>query len=187
MPVIEYLNASFIYSFLKDAWGFISVRKSRKARADLKSREKWKGKTQEYLYDIRAKNLRDDVIIRDIDRYNQYPDALDQKGISPWFKLGILELYHNGVKFGLRVSSLIFEDSEQCWRKASDEEQAMAIRAYLVGYIPFRNIVSIDFDGDEYYSFPHFTCKFSESGMPYEFLKYCEKKEFSGGDIIFPS
>lgn len=183
MPIAEYLTSSFVYTVIKDVLGIVTGRKAKKAKADVDSREKWKDKIQSYLHDIRQNSLRDDVIIRDIKRFDLYPEGLDGPGISPWFRLGMLDLYHNGVMFGLRISALIYEETERSWRKAAGDEDA--VNAYLVGYIPFRNIVSIDFEGDEYYSYPHFICNFSDKGMPYEYLKYCEKREFSPGRYYF--
>lgn len=183
--MLEALPVTAIYSFARDIWRTVSGYKSRKGRKDLASREKWKAKIQNHFLEVRSKDLRDDIIIRDLDRYNEYPDLKSQNGISSWFKLGFLELYHNGIKAGLKTSSLVYEESEASWRKASDDEIEYAINAYLVGYIPFRNIVSIDFDGDEFYSFPHFTCEFSIKGMPYEALIFCEKREFMPGRFYF--
>jgi len=183
---VESLSLSFIYKIAQDIWGIFSGRSEKRAKQDLDSREKWKDKIQNYLNEIISKNLRDDIIIRDVNRYDEYPETKPHEGISPWFKLGLLELYHNGIKVGLRISSLIYEESESSWRKSSEDEgEEQCINAYLVGYIPFRNIVSVDFEGDEYYSFPHFTCRFSDKKMPYEKLIYCEKREFMDGRFYF--
>jgi hypothetical protein len=51
----------------------------------------------------------------------------------------------------------------------------------LVGYVPFENIESVDWHGDEYYGFPHLYCYFdARRKEPYEKLAFCEKKEMNG-------
>lgn len=133
-----------------------------------------------------AKNLRLDVIIRDVKRMDIYPETDDDKGISPWFKLGLIGQYHRGVMFGLRISALIFEESEGKWRKADWEtEKDQSVNAYLVGYIRYEDIASVDWKGDEYYSFPHIFCHFRRSGEPYERLAYCEKRDLGNGRFYF--
>lgn len=53
-----------------------------------------------------AKRLRSklimDVIIRDMERIDSYPESSDKnKGISPWFKAGLMGTYHKGIQVGL--------------------------------------------------------------------------------------
>lgn len=179
MP-LEAWPLSFIYSVVRDGWSFVTGRNSKRIERGVRSREKWKEPIRQYLFDTWSKGLRDEIIIRDFSRFSTYPDVPESKGISPWFKVGLLDLYHNGVMVGLRVSRLIFEESEGSWRKAGELEKEVAVSAYLVGYIPFENIESIDFEGDEYYSFPHFVCHFGHKSQPYERIAYCEQKSLDG-------
>lgn len=177
---IEGWPLSLLYNVARDAWSYVSGRGRKRTEKSLQSREKWKNALQEYLLDIWSKELRDDVIIRDFRRLREYPKSDRSSGISPWFKVGILELYDNGVKVGLRISRLVFEESENAWRKVSSDEGGAALKAYLVGYIPYENIEFVDFSGDEYYSFPHIVCHFRHSRQPYERLAYCEQKTLDG-------
>jgi hypothetical protein len=41
-----------------------------------------------------------------------------------------------------------------------------------LSYIPFNNIIDYDFDGDEFYQYPHVLCDFSNGDTPYEFVRY---------------
>ena len=42
----------------------------------------------------------------------------------------------------------------------------------LAGRIPFENIEAVDWDGDEYYYFPHIYCHFTNRKEPYESVDY---------------
>ena len=57
--------------------------------------------------------------------------------------------------------------------------------AYLIGYIPYESIVSVNWDGDEYYGHPHIFCHFEYAGQPYERLAFCERRELSHGQEYF--
>lgn len=57
------------------------------------------------------------------------------------------------------------------------------ITAALLGYIPYENIVSVDWDGDEFYGHPQIYCYFdARNGEPYEKVVYCERKEHAGAE-----
>jgi hypothetical protein len=45
-------------------------------------------------------------------------------------------------------------------------------RVYLVGHLPYRNIVEIDTIGDEYYPGAHLYCRFADGGEPWEKFVY---------------
>jgi hypothetical protein len=46
-------------------------------------------------------------------------------------------------------------------------------KALLIGRIPYENIEEVNWEGDEYYGFPHIYCLFSHKGEPYEYIAYC--------------
>jgi hypothetical protein len=50
------------------------------------------------------------------------------------------------------------------------------VNLVLTGFIPYENIEMIDWDGDQYYSYPHLYCYFDFKGEPYERIAYCEKR-----------
>ncbi len=53
------------------------------------------------------------------------------------------------------------------WKEKIDLKKVEILKTYFIGRIPYRNIIEIDEDGDEYGSYPHFYCNFAIDGMPY--------------------
>lgn len=106
-----------------------------------------------------------------------YPRVDDQAvGISGWFKSEFCDLYHNGIEFMMRVQVAVV-DSTGRWAivpygKTVQSPGLTEFRAYLVGRIPYRNIVDIDTRGDEYYPGPHIYCRFADLGEPWEGFVY---------------
>jgi hypothetical protein len=73
----------------------------------LKHRERLRQLLQGEIYNCRAKSLRQDVIVRDVDRVDNYPDTDDKsKGISSWFRVGLIDTYDKGILLGLRYGGL---------------------------------------------------------------------------------
>lgn len=146
----------------------------------LARREKWKERFREEIWTKEEKELRQDVIVRDVRRQDHYPDTEDSKGISPWFRVGLVGQYHRGILLALSIHSLVLEESEGPsgeWRLIGAAEDASgAVRAYLIGYVRYDDIEMVDWHGDEYYNFPHIFCHFSHGGEPYEKLAFCERK-----------
>jgi hypothetical protein len=60
-------------------------------------------------------------------------------------------------------------------RAAGDWAITKARNMVLTGFIPYENIEMIDWDGDDYYPYPHIYCYFDLKSKPYERLAYCEK------------
>jgi hypothetical protein len=145
----------------------------------LERREKWKERFREEIWKTEEQELRQDVIVRDVRRLDQYPDGLDGKGISPWFRVALVGQYHRGILLGLRLHSLVFqaeEGTEGAWRLADINETAPTTKGYLIGYVRYDDIEQVDWYGDEFYNFPHIFCHFSHGGQPYEKLAFCERK-----------
>ena len=115
------------------------------------------------------------VLIRDVHR-DIYPEQdFSTRGISPWFKLEYFRFYHRGISFVTGVESVqVNEDGE--WRISGYKEKVptrwILINAYVIGNIPFDNIIEIDMEGDEYYNYPHLYCEFNCLGQPYEEIWY---------------
>lgn len=151
------------------------------SKADqVKHREKLRKEFDEELMKIRANKLRRDVIIRDIDRVDGYPNTDEDHGISSLFRIAILNTYTRGVRVGLSIDGLTeYEDGYRYTDYKNKEESD--ISAYLVGEIPFDSIVTVNWDGDEYYYFPHIYCYFNDNGEPYERLMFCEKVDMGDG------
>jgi hypothetical protein len=176
---LEYGLASLIYNALKDLLRWIISRSSKLTSAQvIEMRQKWKNEIEKNLRWIDNVVGYGEVIIRDVRRVDLYPDVDGKtKGISPWFRVGLLGTYHRGLQVGLKFEGLKNEESKG-WRyydyKTGEEPD---LNACLVGLIPFERIVSIDWDGDDYYSIPHVYCHFaSKAREPYEDLIFCEKR-----------
>lgn len=128
----------------------------------------------------RVQNLRKDVIIRHVNRLDDYPNTKSGPGISPWFKVGLIDTYHLGIKVGLGWHDLIETPSGP--RKADFEKGETAqFTAMLTADIPYDFIESMNVDGDEYYYLPHIFCHFANRGEPYQRLYYTQEVDMGNG------
>ncbi|MFL3651201.1 MAG: hypothetical protein ACI6PR_08285 [Pseudoalteromonas sp.] len=148
----------------------------------VKHQEVVRQQLSEYIQKINHEKLRRRVILRDLDRVDNYPEVSDDDGISPWFKVELAQLYHRGVQVFLQAGALsLCEDGSFRFRDTKSGEQGDE-RVFLVGEIPFVNIETINFDGDEYDYFPHIFCHFSEKNQePYERLIFCKEIDMGHG------
>jgi hypothetical protein len=117
-----------------------------------------------------------EAIIRSIDDVI-YPNVdINNTGISSWFKVELYDFYHNGLEVILNIVHGII-DKDNNWSVIKygqdfDHDIYSEIKMFLIGRIPYRNIVDYDFEGDEYYRMPHLYCMFAEQGEPYEGFGY---------------
>lgn len=151
----------------------------------IKHSEELRKQVTEEIYKCRKGNLRKDVIIRHVNRMDAYPEVDDkEKGISPWFRAGLLDTYHRGILLGLRFATLtVCPDGYRHTNYKNDEKGD--VKVYLVGKIQYSSIEGINFDGDEYYNYPHIFCHFDQKGEPYEELVYCEEIEAGHGHVFY--
>ena len=118
----------------------------------------------------------EDIIIRDIRRMDKFPDIDENHvGISPWFRLDPVGLYHRGIEVFLSDSRSLIPTEDGNWRvlpRYQHSEQAKY--AATVGRIPFDFIERIDWSrSDGYYNSPHFYCRFAGPLRgPYEDVIY---------------
>jgi hypothetical protein len=135
---------------------------------------------EEEIQRCRREKLRKDVIIRHVNRLDDYPNSQETKGISPWFKVGLLDTYHKGIKVGLGWEGLI--ESPQGLRKANYKAgERGELNAMLTGEIPYDFIETMNVDGDEYDYLPHIFCHFAHKGEPYERLFYTQEVDMGNG------
>lgn len=179
--MFEQLPFSLAYGIIKDGMHFFLSRRRKLSPADIvQLRQKWKPEFEQQIFERRLKKLREDVIVRDMKRIDSYPDISDkkQKGISPWFRVGLVGTYHRGILIGLSWGGLSYDEKHKMWRHTNYAlKEETEINALLIGYIPFENIETVDWGGDEYYGYPHIYCHFNTKRKePYEKLAYCEKK-----------
>ena len=116
-----------------------------------------------------------ELIVRDLARVDAYPDVDDRPwGISAWFKVEGKGLYHRGLEVFLAIEEVII-DKSVARRPESGSEQDTS-KMFVVGRIPFDAIVTIDWDGDEYYPIPHVYCWFDQTDGPYEAVVLYERR-----------
>ncbi|MRU14420.1 hypothetical protein FDP25_03140 [Roseovarius sp. A21] len=175
---LEWLTGSLIYSAVKDSvGGLLRYFKPMPPQQKIELRQKWKPRFEDHIRDHFAKKLRSDVIIRDVKRVDQYPETKEkEKGISAWFRLGLVGTYHRGILVAFDWNRLVdvgegefrFLDYDNDDQQTKDE----ALKVLQIGMIPFENIEDVDFEGDEYYGYPHIYCHFANRGEPYERVAY---------------
>ena len=170
---------NFLLSLLLDSlkWLFKKFKKPNPVLI-LKHRKKIK---KEFTKNLPPKNkygVRSKAIIRDINRMDSYPDIKSaRKGISPWFKVEIKGLYHKGLEVFISYPRTIKQDEKDNWQFTKTENSGNGIRAFPVGRIAFDSIEHIDWEGDEFYNFPHIYCRFkSFKKQPYESIPFYIKR-----------
>ena len=187
--MIEYLAPSFVYTLVKDLWAALRGRKRRLSQSDIvQLRQKWKPIFEQQIAEYRRQGWNHDVIIHDVKRLEQYPHAKEnEKGISAWFKAGLMGTYHGGILTGLSWENLIELPNGSGWRLcdyAAREEGD--VKVLLIGEIPYERIEAVDWDGDEYYNTPHIFCHFDgPKGQPYERLVYAEQHQNLHGNPFY--
>lgn len=151
----------------------------------IRHREQLRKEFEKELLEIKTKDLRSDIIIRDVDRVDGYPNTDDEDtGISAWFRLGLLETYTRGIRVLLRIGMLTQYENGYRYTDYNSGEKG-DIKAFLVGEIPYDSIVTVNWEGDEYYYFPHIYCHFNHVGEPYERLIFCEKVDMGHGHSYY--
>ena len=180
--MIEYGFIGAGYRILKDILSFARANKRSLSPSErIHLRKKWKKEFEEVIAERRREKLRMDVIIRDMKRIDNYPDVDDnEKGISSWFKAGLMGTYHKGIQAGLSWGSLKIDEATCKYRFVNhDMGEKGDIKVILIGFIPYENIEAADWEGDEYGGYPHIYCYFTEKKkQPYERLAFCEQREF---------
>jgi hypothetical protein len=184
--VIEYLAPGFLYSLLKDSVNLILRKQRRLSNSQIiELRQKWKPLFEKHVWEQHRDKLTSEIIVRDMRRIDNYPEAEETRGISPWFRAGVVGTYHRGILAGLSWGTLT-KDREH-WRftdRAAGERGD--VKVLLIGSIPYENIDNVDWNGDEYYSDPHVYCFFSYKKEPYEHVGFYEKHiPLSGNGLPF--
>lgn len=176
--ILDAIGLGFVYRFLKDIFG-VGFRwwKGTPPEKKIEMRQKWKPRFEEHIRKNHQEGLRYDVIIRDVQRIDDYPDLQDKRrGISPWFRLGLVGTYHRGIYVAFQWTKIV-QVGEGNFRHLDyenddDKTKENALKVIQLGLIPFENIEEVDFEGDEYYSYPHIYCHFTIKRQPYERIAY---------------
>lgn len=157
--MLEWIAPSFIYSVAKDLFGYLRRNRRRLSQSEvLALRQRWKQQFERHVSETYRRELRRDVIIRDVKRLDVYPDLdAHEKGILPWFRLDLVGTYHRGILVAHGWGTLTQHGAD--WRftnYASGEKGDLNV--LMISSIPYENIDNVDWDGDEHYSFPHVYC-----------------------------
>ena len=181
--MLEYFPA-FLYNLLKD---LLNARKlyggKLSTNAILERRHRWRPLFEEEIRTNIEEKLREDVIIRDFRRIDEYPEFkysgkfFGKRRISPWFRVYLIGTYHRGIMLGLSIEELVFDKHNEKWRRdAFEKGETEYITAFRVGYVPFERVEEVNWKGDEYYPYPHIFCRFnSRKGEPYERIAFCRE------------
>lgn len=152
--------------------------------ARVKHREELRKVLQEEIYRCRAEKLREDVIIRHVDRVDSYPDSNGKPGISPWFRVGLLDTYERGIVLCLRIGGL--KKIANGYHYVDDVNgEKSDLTAWLMADVPYDSIVTVNIDGDKYYNYPHIYCYFDFDGEPYERKWFALREELPHGHPYF--
>lgn len=147
----------------------------------IRHRQKFRKLFDEEIHKCRTKRLKQDVIIRHVNRMDSYPDTKEKgKGISSWFRARLLDTYNNGIMVALRFYKLSMSPNGYRYSNHSKGEEG-DIEVFLVGKIPFEFIEEVNFDGDDYYNKPHIFCHYKNKGEPYEEIIFCEEIDMGNG------
>jgi hypothetical protein len=105
-----------------------------------------------------------------------------------WFKLEILDFYHNGLVCIIGIEYALIDTVTRKWALMSYEQSESpypprftVVKIFVTVRIPWRNILHYDMRGDEYYPQPHLYCQFADAGTPYESYGYFiidEKRDY---------
>lgn len=119
------------------------------------------------VFSSRSKGF--EVIIHS-DQDRLYPEFEEGPGISGWFKVETWGMYHDGIQVILALRYAVLSEDKSWSVVPNDRERELdqKLKVYMIGRIPYRNIVGYDLSGDEYYREPHIYCRFSDNGQPYE-------------------
>jgi hypothetical protein len=175
--MLEYLA---VYKPLQDLLSYFQKRKRRLTpEQKIQLKAKWKPLIEEKLREWHHRKLSHDVIVHDVKRNLDYPGSLPGKGISPWFRVGLMDIYHDGIMLGLRWGRAILEPTQKKWLCARLGEEGTTL--VLIGYVPYHRIEWIDWEGDEFYPYTHLYLHFDgPKKQPYERLALCEKRDLDG-------
>ncbi len=160
---------SFLYSLGKDGWNaFRDKKRSNSKRVEI--RQKWKPQFESRIIENHRQRLRRDVYIRDLARLDDYPNSKVSESISASFRVGLGAATHRGILVWLMIHRLANHSDGEHWRYATPDEPGQ--NAALIGMIPYESIEEVDWQGDEFASFPHIYCRFDHAHEPYESLAY---------------
>jgi hypothetical protein len=133
--------------------------------------------------------LIDEVLIRDINRKEDYPNFPDislekQQGCSSWNKVGFIGLYHKGVKIVYSAQEYL-KKTEEGYKKVLPNKDNDYMITYVVAEILFEDIILLDIKGDRSYSCPHIHCYFNNDNCPDNRTYYARQFKLPNGSFQY--
>lgn len=188
--MLEWVSASLVKDAGIAAWRWLRGRRgSLKPEEIVERRLKWKPIIDQRLALVRRDSLGRDVTVKDVRRLDQYSNGDEGgKGISPWFRAGLVGTNDRGLLLLLGWHSLSSEaleflnlegiqrqNAQELIQRQNAQESA---NAALIGYVPFEQIVEVDWNGDDYSSRPSLYLHFdAKREGPYEKIYLCVRRE----------
>jgi hypothetical protein len=106
---------------------------------------------------------------------------LKSVGISPWFRAGLVGTNDRGLLLLLgwhRLSSEALEFLQLEGPQKENAQESANANAALIGYVPFEQVVDVDWNGDDYSARPSLYLHFdAKREGPYEKIGLCVRKE----------
>jgi hypothetical protein len=116
-----------------------------------------------------------EAIIRNLRRFDSYPDQQPKKGKFPWFYVEMKGLYHRGIEVFIGTRKQINKDMYGTY-KFTESNDSDTETGYLVGRICFDDMAHIDWSGDENTPVPHIFCRYNRFKQhPYETIRVFKK------------
>lgn len=168
---MEIFNVTAMYAAAKDVVRWL-YRERISASDLLAARTKWAPTFQSRVYKQRQERLRQDAVVVNVKKLRDYDVGRDTKrGISNFFKIGLVRAYDKEIAALLQITHV--RQLDDGWVTAHYREED-AIKAYLVGFIGYENIVDVHWDGDDSTGLPVIYCRFREkNGTPYNRVSFC--------------
>lgn len=115
------------------------------------------------------------IIVRSI-HDTKYPEVDTSSGISSWFRVEPFDFYHSGIDLIITMQRAIINREDE-WKIIDyddkyDQGRFWDRNIWVIGQLPYGNILAYDLKGDEFYNEPHLYCLFAYNGTPYEKIKY---------------
>ncbi|NSB23047.1 hypothetical protein B0H68_005635 [Clostridium beijerinckii] len=136
---------------------------------------------EERLHSPMTKFNKSEVLIRSIDDTDYPENTLLEKDFTGYFKAEVYSFYHNGLQVITGVKDIKVKQYEDIDNE--DEFTIKEISALEIGYLPFDNIIDYDYDGDEYYMYPHLYCDFVNRNDPFEKIGYAYEYLYGWGIV----
>lgn len=133
-------------------------------------------KVRNISYEERMERMKDpslkfnnsEVLIRSIYDLNYPQNIINDQGKGGFFKAEVYDFYHNGLM--VRCSPYRMDALVKYENGKENEVEKMSLETF--GCIPYENIIEYDYEGDQYYQYPHLYCDYVTGSDPFEEIKY---------------